>query len=963
VTPRGDTQLEASAGRIASVSAIDDPRVAAAMQQYLDALESGQAPPREEFLAQHADIAKELAGCLDGLALVHEAARSIKEVGGPAGSLTADELTLPLGDFRILREIGRGGMGVVYEAIQLSLGRRVALKVLPLAAALDPKHLQRFKNEAQAAAALHHTNIVPVYAVGSERGVHYYSMQLIDGYSLADLIEHRRQLLGKSIGLPDSLGNQPTEKAIPVRPPIPQTPRPNDVTQAFVPAPPIAVAAAASIEAAATKARSSTIRTANERNTSAYFRTIAGLIRQAALALEHAHQSGVIHRDIKPANLLLDERGNLWVTDFGLAQFQANMQLTRTGDMLGTLRYMSPEQASGDRVVLDHRTDIYSLGVTLYELLTLEPAIDGDEPHTVLRRIIDQEPRSPRVHDKHIPPELETIVLKSMAKLPTERYATAAALADDLERWLEDKPIKARRPTLVELAARWGRRHWAVATAAAGILAVATLGLALSTILISMAHSDTQAAYQREKTQSEMAERQRKAADESFRQARQAVDSFLQISEEELAGKPSLHETRRRFLQTALTYYNDFLEKRKNDPAVREELAKSSQWATRIADELAALERFASYMLLTIRAVQEDIKLLPTQRDELSSLLSIVGSTSPDGLPRLNDAENVSVAEQVKALEEKISQVLSAQQVKRLSQIELQRRGPFAFKSAEVAKALNLSADQRKKINAIIEEESPQRREFDFGPPGEHGPGGGKGGRPGFERPGPPPPRNGEWDFGGKRGEHEFGGHEFEGPKGKGKGPPPPRNGEPDPFGARFELQHGQDARATHSEPDPFGVSLEQQPPGDPFGGDEPGRPPPAPPRGKGGSDDDPFGGFGGKRGMWGEGKGGPPGGPRGGKGFGGPGGGRFDGPGGGGPGGPVGRGGPGGENFGGAGFGGPPPRNDKGGKGGPGPGEFGPAMKRMVHRILAILTDEQKAKWNELVGPEFQHELPWRPE
>jgi serine/threonine protein kinase len=953
VTGRGKTQIEATvhAGKGAAAesfhghnasTAMDDPRVAAAMQVYLEALEAGAALPRDVFLAEHSAIAKELAECLDGLALVHEAARSIKDVGGNEGPLTADELKLPLGDFRVLREIGRGGMGIVYEAVQLSLGRRVALKVLPLSAALDPKHLQRFKNEAQAAAALHHTNIVPVYAVGSERGVHYYSMQLIDGYSLADLIEHRRQLLGKSSAVSDPAGNQPTEKAIPLAPPILRVPgraggttaKPSfhDVTEAFVAPPPIAAVAAPPIVETATKARSSTIRTASERNTSTYFRTIAGLIRQAALALDHAHQSGVIHRDIKPANLLLDERGNLWVTDFGLAQFQANMQLTRTGDMLGTLRYMSPEQARGDRVVLDHRTDIYSLGVTLYELLTLEPAIDGDEPHTLLRRVIDQEPRSPRVHDKHIPPELETIVLKSMAKSPAERYPTAGALADDLERWLEDKPIKARRPTLMELAARWGRRHWAVATAAAGVLAVATLGLLLSIILLSMAHTDTQAAYNREKVQSEMAERQRKAADESFRQARQAVDSFLQISEEELAGKPSLHETRRRFLQTALTYYNDFLEKRKNDPAVRDELAKSSQWATRIAEELAALERFASFMLLTNREVQADIKLTAAQREELSSLLSLVGSSGPDGMPRLNEAENVSVAEQVKALEEKISQVLSTQQVKRLSQIELQRRGPFAFKSAEVAKALNLTAEQRKRINAIIEEEAPQRRgEFDHGPPGEHGPGGGKKGGPGgFGPPGPPPPRGGEWDFGGKGGEHEFGG-----PKGKGKGPPP-RGGEPDPFGVSFELQ----------------------PPGDPFGGDGFDRPPPPPPRGKGGGEDDSFG-LGGKRGMFGEGKGGPPGGSRGekmgGKGFGGPGG----------PGGPGARGGPGGEKFGGPPpreFERPPPRDDKGGKG-LGPGEFGPSMRRAVHRILALLTPEQKAKWEELVGPEFQHELPWRPE
>lgn len=885
-------------GRAQNVStAIDDPRVAVAMHRYLEAMEAGRCPSREEFLAQYPDIATELSSCLDGLALVHAAARSIQEVNGQDRELTPDQLQLPLGDFRIIREIGRGGMGVVYEAVQLSLGRRVALKVLPLSAALDPKHLQRFKNEAQAAAQLHHTNIVPVYAVGSERGVHYYSMQLIEGYSLADLIEHRRQMLGKSAPSPHDPGNQPTEKAMP-RPPIPPVPQPNDVTQGFVPAPPVA--------ATVTRTRSSTFRTASERNTNTYFRTIAELFRQAALALEHAHQAGVIHRDIKPANLLLDENGNLWVTDFGLAQFQANMQLTRTGDMLGTLRYMSPEQAGGDRVVLDHRTDIYSLGITLYELLTLESAIVGDEPHTVLRRIIEQDPRPPRAVDKHIPAELETIVLKCLAKVPGERYTTAAALADDLERWLEDKPIQARRPTLVELASRWGRRNWALATVAAGILAVATLGLSLSTLLISMAHSDTRAAFQREKTQSEMterqrelAERQKKAADESFRQARQAVDSFLQLSEEELAGKPALHETRRRFLANALTYYNDFLDKRRDDPEVREELAKSSQWAKRISDELMALERYASYLLLSNSFVQKDLNITSEQQPELKTQLVLLDTI--DKSTGRESSEGASLTEQVRDLDGAISKILTAEQTKRLGQIALQQRGPFAFKSPEVAKFLSLTADQRKQINLIIEEETPGRRPgFDHGPPGEHGPPGDHG-PPGEHHPGGgprgfgPPPR--EWDderpFDGKKG----GPPDFGGPRGKGKG---------------------------------------------------------GPTGGKGGFGD--FNDFG-------------PGGPRGGKGD--PRGERKGGPPGG-KGGPGGRGGFGGEVPGGFGHEPPPPppefdgrpdpRGPKGGKTQI-PGEFGPAMRRTVQRIVALLTETQRAKWYELVGPEFGYELPWRPE
>src|SRR5205823_13129611 len=178
------------------------------------------------------DVAAQLAECLDGLEFVNAAAGELRRAERSETWISGEELKLPLGDFRIIREIGRGGMGVVYEAVQLSLGRRVALKVLPLAAALDPKHLQRFKHEAQAAAQLHHTNIVPVYAVGSERGVHYYSMQLIDGYSLADLIEHRRQFLGKSVSLaPDPDANRPTERVPVARQPVLTPVKFNDPTR------------------------------------------------------------------------------------------------------------------------------------------------------------------------------------------------------------------------------------------------------------------------------------------------------------------------------------------------------------------------------------------------------------------------------------------------------------------------------------------------------------------------------------------------------------------------------------------------------------------------------------------------------------------------------------------------------------------------------------------------------------
>jgi tetratricopeptide (TPR) repeat protein len=346
-------------------------------------------------------------------------------------------------------------MGIVYEAMQISLGRRVALKVLPFASTLDARQLQRFKNEAQAAAGLHHTNIVPVFATGCERGVHYYAMQFIDGQTVAALIA----------GLRAGPTTSPLSPA-------------DEPTGPDVPTPPVA---AASTQPSACEP--------------AFFRTVAVLGVQAAEALEHAHQLGVIHRDIKPANLLVEngaplapaghgdasEGVRLWITDFGLAHCQSQSGLTLTGDLVGTLRYMSPEQALAKRVVVDQRTDIYSLGVTLYELLTLEPAFRGSDRQELLRQIAFEEPRPPRRINKAIPVELETIVLKAMEKNPAERYGTAQELADDLERWLKDEPIRARRPSVVQRLQRWSRRHKPVVTGlAAGLLTLLVVGVVLA---------------------------------------------------------------------------------------------------------------------------------------------------------------------------------------------------------------------------------------------------------------------------------------------------------------------------------------------------------------------------------------------------------------------------------------------------------------------------------------------------
>jgi tetratricopeptide (TPR) repeat protein len=418
-------------------------------------LHAGEAIDLSDVARAHPEHAEELRQLWPALAAMAELERSQTQAAATAEGGAAEELG-QLGDFRLLREIGKGGMGVVYEAEQVSLRRRVALKVLPFAGMLDQRQLLRFQNEARAAACLHHAHIVPVYFVGCERGVHFYAMQLVHGSNLADLIRDLRQQDGHEpkAQTPAASGNEEGNATTAYASPM-------------TPASPAAETAPVAIL--------STVGPSRRRE---FYRTVARLGIEAAEALDHAHQTGVVHRDVKPANLLLDGSGHLWVTDFGLAQFTSDVHLTVSGDLVGTVRYMSPEQALAQRVVIDHRTDVYSLGATLYELLTLRPAFGGNNREELLRQIAFEEPVAPRRLARQVPVELETVVLKAMAKNPAERYATARALADDLGRFLRDEPIQARRPSLTQRARKWARRHRAGVTAAG----VCLLGILLSVV-------------------------------------------------------------------------------------------------------------------------------------------------------------------------------------------------------------------------------------------------------------------------------------------------------------------------------------------------------------------------------------------------------------------------------------------------------------------------------------------------
>ncbi|MHB1559267.1 MAG: serine/threonine-protein kinase, partial [Isosphaeraceae bacterium] len=576
--------------------------LAAVLDAYLAEVEAGNPVDPEDWIRRHPAIASRLRACLRGLHLVEAAAEALSVASAPAGEVgkvlirrdpaTAllptgsppldleghreDSEPLELGGFRVVREIARGGMGVVYEAIEIALGRRVALKVLPFAAAIDPRQIARFRVEAQAASQLNHSHIVPVYSVGCHGGVHFYAMQLVEGPTLADLI----------IGWRDQNGAAGPTPA----------PSPGGATAWSF----------ASPSGTASRDRS-------------FFGEVARLGRQAAEALEHAHQQGVLHRDVKPSNLMVDARGQLWVADFGLARFQGEATLTAPGDLLGTLRYMSPEQAASERALVDARSDVYSLGATLYELITLRPVFAGNNRHELLRRIAQEEPRRPRSVRPEVPRDLETIVLKAMAKDPSARYATAQDLAEDLGRFLDDRPILARPPALLEKVARWARRHAAALAIAVPLLAAIAIALGVAFGLVLSKHDQLMGK------QRELIAKQREvegAHGEARRQrdeARRAVDEMYTQFAAMLGRQPDLQLIQRDFLLKALAYYQTYATEADPDPSVR---GRAGIAAFRVGEIQRTLGHAADAERAYRRAIEvlESIPRDPVDRNRLEVL-------------------------------------------------------------------------------------------------------------------------------------------------------------------------------------------------------------------------------------------------------------------------------------------------------------------------------------------------------
>jgi serine/threonine protein kinase/WD40 repeat protein len=477
-------------------------------EEYLNRRRRGERPSPAEYASRYPELAARILKLFPALEFIEGLKPAADDHSGPANDwgtgrepVAADGRLERLGDFTLLRELGRGGMGIVYEAEHESLKNRVALKVMHPRFRSDRAYVRRFETEARSAAKLHHTNIVPVFDYGEQDGVCYYAMQCIVGVGLERVLEDVRRLRVDDNGdtaancgatgdgraviavtvplsaisrglLTGRFASAPTADAIDRA-----TAPPTIVLHAQTP-PSVPSASGPGPALSAADGSTSTGSFAGQPE-SIYFREVARLGAQVADALDYAHRQGVVHRDIKPSNLLLDTQGNVWVTDFGLAKLVENEDLSRSQDLVGTLRFMAPERLQG---VTNPQGDVYSLGAALYELLTLKPAFPETDHARLIERITHQPPVSLRQHDRRIPRDLETLVQKALAKDPKDRFGRAADLGDELRRYLESRPIRSRPVGPVERLWRWCRRSPGLAAASIGAAVLTIILLIGSTI-------------------------------------------------------------------------------------------------------------------------------------------------------------------------------------------------------------------------------------------------------------------------------------------------------------------------------------------------------------------------------------------------------------------------------------------------------------------------------------------------
>ncbi len=537
------------------------------VEEFTGRLRQGERPAIQEFASRFPKLKSEIEDLLTSVAMIEELKNQSSSSAHALKMQLREILRLKrIGDYKIVRELGRGGMGVVFEAVHESLGRRVAIKVMPNRTFDDEKYLERFRREAQAAANLHHTNIVSVFGMGQAGEHHYYVMELVDGECLSDILRRMNEP-----GLPTATQQLDGTETIPQQ-------------AAWKPLPDSSNIRHSSADSVSTVS-------GQQRSPAERYRWAARIGMQIADGLSYAHAMGVLHRDIKPSNVLVDRNETVWLTDFGLVKNISNASITKTGDIIGTPQYMAPEAFEGQ---YDERSETYCLGLTLYEMVTLRPAYENASTPELLRRITTTSPIPPRKIDSRIPRDLNIIIQKSISREPSYRYRKAAEMKADLVAYLEDRPISARRVSMTENIWRWSKRNPLSASLATATGLMICLVAIIATITLSISNRALTLS-EEQKTSLEVEKRVAQYArdkananieftvglfDEMFRgmvYKGRASDSHLALDGfNDLTGiTTTVNEADAEFLDQMLDVYMEFAEQNQDNMQLRTLAAKS----------------------------------------------------------------------------------------------------------------------------------------------------------------------------------------------------------------------------------------------------------------------------------------------------------------------------------------------------------------------------------------------------